>query len=65
MTDNLAVYTVCVGDGFALPDIYPSDGVEYLCFRAPLFLTDFATIKQVVQPVARWDGLAAGFLRQV
>lgn len=32
MNDQLAVYTVLVGDGFALPDTIPAADVDYICF---------------------------------
>lgn len=32
MNNKLVVYTVLVGDGFALPDTVPAAGVDYICF---------------------------------
>ncbi len=48
MNDQLVVYTVLVGDGFALPDTVPSAGVEYVCFTDnPDLPSNGWTLKQI------------------
>lgn len=55
MNENLAVYTVCVGDGFSLPEIYPADGVEYLCFTDNPKLEAKGWKLKVINPIFQSD----------
>lgn len=55
MNENLAVYTVCVGDGFSLPEIYPADGVDYLCFTDNPQLEANGWKLKVINPILQSD----------
>jgi len=55
MNESLAVYTVCVGDGFSLPDTYPTKGVEYLCFTDNPHLEPNGWKLKVISPIFQSD----------